>query len=111
VQDSESPRLARERRTVEAMIGLYCRAQHGGAHVPCEACAELLAYAQARLDGCPYAEDKPTCSHCAVHCYKPSMRERIRAVMRYAGPRMLRQHPVLAVLHLVDGLRKGYPRA
>jgi hypothetical protein len=93
------------------MIGLYCRAQHGGVRVPCQACAELLAYAQARLDACPHTEDKPTCARCPVHCYKPSMREQIRAVMRNAGPRMLRHHPVLAVLHLVDGLRKGYPRA
>jgi hypothetical protein len=41
-----------------------------------------------------------------VHCYKPDMREKVRAVMRYAGPRMLRRHPVLSVLHLIDSLRK-----
>jgi len=33
------------------------------------------------------------------------MRERIRAVMRYAGPRMLWRHPLLALLHLADGLQ------
>ena len=33
------------------------------------------------------------------------MRDRIRAVMRYADPRMLFRHPILAVLHLLDGLR------
>jgi hypothetical protein len=33
------------------------------------------------------------------------MRERVRAVMRYAGPRMLLRHPILAVLHLLDGMR------
>jgi hypothetical protein len=27
-------------------------------------------------------------------------------VMRYAGPRMLLSHPVLALLHLIDGLRR-----
>jgi hypothetical protein len=26
--------------------------------------------------------------------------------MRYAGPRMLGRHPVLALLHKLDGLRK-----
>ena len=31
------------------------------------------------------------------------MRERVRAVMRYSGPRMLTRHPVLAVAHLADG--------
>jgi hypothetical protein len=54
---------------------------------------------------CPLIEDKPTCASCPVHCYKPVMRERIRAVMRYAGPRMLRRHPVLAILHLLERRR------
>ena len=31
----------------------------------------------------------------------PQMRERIRAVMRYAGPRMITRHPVAAVRHLL----------
>ena len=30
--------------------------------------------------------------------------------MRYAGPRMLLTHPILAILHLVDGLRKPRPK-
>ena len=34
------------------------------------------------------------------------MREKVKAVMRYAGPRMLDKHPVLAVFHLLDGLRR-----
>jgi hypothetical protein len=36
----------------------------------------------------------------------PLMRDDIRAVMRYAGPRMLLHHPILAVQHLIDGWRK-----
>jgi len=24
-------------------------------------------------------------------------------VMRYAGPRMLRRHPILAIMHILDG--------
>jgi hypothetical protein len=34
------------------------------------------------------------------------MRERIREVMRYSGPRMLLSHPLMAIRHLIDGLRK-----
>ena len=30
------------------------------------------------------------------------MRERMRAVMRYAGPRMLFYHPLDAIVHLCD---------
>ncbi|MGQ9675372.1 MAG: nitrous oxide-stimulated promoter family protein [Chloroflexota bacterium] len=25
--------------------------------------------------------------------------------MRYSGPRMLRRHPLLAIAHIIDGLR------
>lgn len=37
---------------------------------------------------------------CPVHCYKRDMRERMRQVMRYAGPRMLWVHPVAALRHV-----------
>lgn len=40
-------------------------------------------------------------ANCKVHCYKPEVREQIRQVMRFSGPRMLLYHPVLAVWHLV----------
>ena len=43
-----------------------------------------------------FGDDKPTCANCKVHCYSEAMRERVRDVMRYAGPRMLWRHPVLA---------------
>jgi hypothetical protein len=66
-------------------------------------CAELLAYARLRLEKCRYGADKPTCANCDTHCYKPAMRDQVRIVMRYSGPRMLKLHPVLAVAHLVDG--------
>jgi hypothetical protein len=103
-------RLTREARTIAAMIALYCRDRHGDdaardAHGLCSECAELMAYARLRLDGCRYGADKPTCAKCATHCYRPAMRERVREVMRYSGPRMIKRHPVLAVAHLVDGRR------
>ena len=105
-----SRRMQREARTVEAMIRLYCRDHHRLATVPCTECSELLAYALQRLHHCPFQEDKTTCAMCPVHCYAPQRRERIRAVMRYAGPRMLWSRPVLALWHLLDGLRKPASR-
>jgi hypothetical protein len=33
----------------------------------------------------------------------------MRAVMRCAGPRMMREHPLLAVAHLAAGRRKVAP--
>ena len=104
------PRIERERKTVEAMIRLFCRNRHGSRDL-CPSCEELLAYAGKRLEACPYGKDKPACSHCPVHCYKPGMREQIRQVMRYSGPRMMWKHPVLAAYHLADGRRKAPARA
>jgi hypothetical protein len=34
------------------------------------------------------------------------MKEKIRAVMRYAGPLMIYRHPILALFHFIDGFRK-----
>jgi hypothetical protein len=99
-------RMLRERNTVEAMIGIYCRGRHKTRNGLCENCNDLLDYAQRRLDKCPFQEGKTSCGNCRVHCYKPAMREKIRDVMRYAGPRMLCRHPLLAIYHAIDGMRK-----
>ena len=112
---AKGPRIEREKRTVSAMIELYCADQHAAAHADqhgelCPACAELRAYAMQRLDRCPFQEQKTTCANCAVHCYRPDRKEQIRVVMRYAGPRMLRRHPILAVRHLLDGRKTAAPK-
>jgi predicted amidophosphoribosyltransferase len=101
----DHPRMRRERNTVEAMIGLYCHGQHGTGNGLCPDCASLQEVARQRLEKCPFQEGKTTCARCPVHCYKPDMRARIRAVMRYAGPRMLAHHPIMALQHVADGLR------
>jgi hypothetical protein len=103
------PRIDRERKTVEAMIRIFCRDLHPGESELCPECSGLLAYAVRRLDSCPFGEKKPACANCRIHCYNTDMREQIRAVMRYAGPRMVWRHPVLAAFHLVDGRRKAPP--
>ena len=43
---------------------------------------------------------KISCELCQNHCYAPEMQERIREVMRYAGPRMIWHHPIAAIRHL-----------
>ena len=62
--------------------------------------AAMLEYARQRRDRCPHGDNKPFCSNCPIHCYKPEMKERMRLVMRYAGPRMLLYHPIAALRHL-----------
>ena len=96
----------REKRTVGAMVRIYCRRHHGTSGELCGDCSELLDYATGRLDKCPFGAKKPTCADCPVHCYNPAMREKVRGVMRYSGPRLLFRHPVLALMHVVDGLRR-----
>jgi hypothetical protein len=90
-----------EVRTVAAMMHIYCRAHHGTAGNLCRDCAGLLAYAEERIEKCPFGIDKPVCNTCTVHCYEPDMREQVREVMRYAGPRMMGRHPILAIRHLL----------
>lgn len=102
-------RIRRELKTVQKMIRLYCRDHHKQASGLCQDCHELSAYAEKRLFNCPFQEHKSTCSKCAIHCYKPQMKEKIVTVMRYAGPRMLLYHPVLAILHLIDEKRTVAP--
>lgn len=100
-------RLQREARTVEFMIRMYCRDLHGT--VPpglCADCAAILQEARARLARCPFQDTKPTCGRCTVHCYRSAMRDKIRAVMRYAGPRMLFSHPILALRHMLNARRR-----
>ena len=96
----------REKETIAQMIRLYCRKQHGTRGGLCPDCAVLEAYAVQRSDRCPFMEEKTFCSNCKVHCYKPEMREKIRAVMRFSGPRMLLVHPVMAVRHVIESKRE-----
>jgi predicted amidophosphoribosyltransferase len=98
--------LEQERATLLAMIKVYCRQKHGGDPL-CEECSQLWDYAAERLAKCPFGVEKPTCQNCTVHCYKPEMRQRVREVMRYAGPRMIWHHPVMAIRHLIHN-RKNH---
>ena len=103
------PRLARELATMRAMVAIHCRDRHGRGIGLCDECNELMDYATRRLDRCVFGDDKPTCANCTVHCYNAAMRERVRDVMRYAGPRMMWRHPLLALAHVVDGRRPAPP--
>lgn len=112
-------KIEREKHIVQVMIALYCR---GKGHVSdnsrfnvdtstpslCPQCRELLSYAHARLNRCRYGNEKPSCTRCPVHCYKPAMREQICQVMRYSGPRMLLHDPIVALAHLWDFLRAKF---
>jgi len=102
--DKRFRRRSREQEALEAMMRMYCRHHHGRMPL-CEECQALADYARRRLERCVFGDAKPTCANCLVHCYKAEMRERVRVMMRWAGPRMLLRHPVLAIRHMIDGKR------
>jgi hypothetical protein len=92
--------IATEKKTITAMVRIFCTEHHADDDPVCATCAALERYSHARLDACPYGEDKPTCRACPIHCYKPAERDAMREVMRFAGPRMMWRHPWLSVVHL-----------
>ena len=96
----------REKKMVSQMIQLYCKKQHHSKDGRCPECAALDAYARMRSEKCPFMETKTFCSNCKVHCYKPEMREKIREVMRFSGPRMLFHHPIAAIRHVVESKKE-----
>ena len=94
-------RIEREKHTVSLMIRLYYRKKEGN-KVLCEECIQLEEYAHKRLSTCKYGEQKTSCKKCPTHCYRKDMREKIREVMRFSGPRMILYHPMEALRHLFE---------
>ncbi len=103
------------------MVVYYCNHLHKTPKKTlCQECEKLYEYQLERSRKCPFrdknqfCQDPRTgqckkkarraeivfCSNCKVRCYKPEMREAIRKVMRYSGPRMLLYHPLAAIYHL-----------
>lgn len=93
----------KEIETVDIMIGLYCRKKHKSKKDElCQECKDLSEYCHYRLSLCPWKEEeKPFCSNCPIHCYKPEYKQKIREVMRFSGPRMIFHRPILAIKHIV----------
>ena len=114
------PEAAADARLLGDFTGIYCRGNHRDAvrsslqsdgveagvygrkpPVVCDGCAELLRYAEQRRAYCP-KDPKPFCSNCDTHCYKTAMREHMRDVMRYAGPRsMFHGYAIQGFRHLL----------
>lgn len=94
-----------ENLTIKYMIEDYCNEHHHTEGALCPECQELIDYAFFRISKCPHGENKPNCADCKIHCYKPEMREKIIGVMRFAGPRMIFKHPMLAARHIAKSVK------
>ena len=103
---SIAEKRAFEQEIVSRMIQIYCHKAHGTKTGLCAECAELEAYAKSRSEHCPFMETKTFCSNCKVHCYKPAMREKIRIVMRSAGPWMIFYYPKATLRHLIESIKE-----
>jgi len=96
-----------EKKTIRIMTEIFCRGNHSTRKELCEDCSNLLEYSLARIDGCLYEANKPVCADCPIHCYRKDMREKIRSVMRYSGPRMIFYHPFLTIRHILRKKNKS----
>lgn len=91
--------IEKDKRIIRNMIRLYCKKKHNSADL-CNECESLLDYAFTKLTKCPFKENKPACANCKIHCYNTEMRQKIREVMIFSGPRMLFYHPKDFFAHL-----------
>lgn len=97
-------RRNREKIIVKAMIEIYCYSIHQSNNILCRDCQLLCDYSDKRLCSCVYGDKKPVCKNCPIHCYSPQMREKMRQVMRFSGPRMVYRKPLYTIIHTFDNL-------
>jgi len=94
-------RVEREKRVIKLMIELYCHKKHQHkSHGLCDECQELLTYAHKRLSFCKFGDEKTTCQKCPIHCYKKDMKQKVKDVMRFSGPRVLIYSPIEFFRHM-----------
>ena len=100
----------KEKESILCMIEIYCKHNHKEYHKNynktfgskniCRECEEIYHYACERTDRCRFIETKTFCSACKTHCYETTYRERIREIMRYGGPRLLFDSPMMVLRHM-----------
>lgn len=96
-------KIEREKKTIKLMIEIYCKKKHDMRNGElCEECQGLLEYAHKRLSYCKFGENKSTCSRCPIHCYKKDMKEKVKVVMKFSGPRLIIYNPVELIRHALN---------
>ena len=96
-------RIEREKKTITLMIDIYCQKKHGNKKGElCDECKEWLEYAHKRLSFCKFGENKSTCSRCPIHCYKKDMKEKVKEVMKFSGPRLIIYNPLELIRHALN---------
>lgn len=96
-------RREKKHEIVEKMIETYCTKQkhlNDGGKL-CSDCDELLNYSLQRTTRCPHVEKTLFCVNCPTPCYKPDMKEKMRIMMKYSGPRFFFSHPLIVLEHVM----------
>lgn len=88
----------REKKVVNLMIGLYCQKNHKGVSL-CDNCSKLVDYSNTKLNNCPIMASKKFCSQCHIKCYDTEYKQKIKEVMKFAGPYMMFYHPFVTIKH------------
>lgn len=90
----------KEKENMCRMVKIYCNKNHKTKKTLCDECQKVLEYSNFRTEKCPHMQTKTFCAFCETQCYKPDMKEKVRDIMRFSGPRSIMYHPVSAISHL-----------
>ena len=94
--------LKYKKDTVEKVVFMYCRRKHDSRKKKlCNDCSDLLQYAHKRAEHCPHIEKGVACRKCQTPCYKPDMKNKMRTIMSWGGPRMILRHPIAAIRYIM----------
>ena len=99
--------IVTEKKTIEAMMRIYCKDIHHTKKGLCLECEALRNYTFKRIDHCPIRDNKPACKDCKIHCYAQSQREMIKEVMKHSGKKMPLRHPYLSILHIIRNSKQN----
>ncbi len=109
---------AKDLRVLSNFISIFCRENHQAADrdvfpikdarlrqvlgnrelTLCQECSQLFNHGMAKLLLCPY-DPKPMCKKCETHCYAPGYREKMRNVMRFSGPYLIKHGRLDLIIH------------
>ncbi len=93
-------RVEKEKQIITLMIEIYCEKRHSHPRGElCEECQTLHEYAHKRLTFCKFQDEKTSCRKCPIHCYKKDMKQKVKDVMRFSGPRLLLYRPLEFIKH------------
>ena len=107
MESTLKPKIRKDIGTLALFIQVYCRAKHAdqprsraagkgllAPHIApleadlCAECTRTLLHGAAKRIQCPMAP-KPPCKRCPAPCYAPGHREKVRAIMKYSGMRLM----------------------